>query len=52
MYLQQMEFRTASKNRDPKEVEESAKRLNCPIVVLDGTKSVEENLKRILRYLP
>lgn len=52
MYLQQMEFRTASKNRDPKEAEESAKRLNCPIVVLDGTKSVEENLKRILRYLP
>lgn len=48
MYLQQMEFRTASKNRDPKEAEESAKRLNCPIVVLDGTKSVEENLKRIL----
>ena len=51
MYIQQMEFRKVVENRDPKTVEESAKRLKCPIVVLDGTISVEENLERIMEHI-
>lgn len=51
MYMQQMEFRKAVKSRDSKAVEESAKGLNCPIVVLDGTLPVQENVRNILRYL-
>ena len=51
MYIQQMEFRKVVENRDPKTVEESAKRLQCPIVVLDGTISVEENLETIMEHL-
>ena len=37
MYIQQMGFREVVENRDSKTVEESAKRLQCPIIVLDGT---------------
>lgn len=51
MYIQQMGFREVVENRDPKTVEESAKRLQCPIIVLDGTISVEENLERIMEHL-
>lgn len=48
MYIQQMEFREVVENRDPKTVDESAKRLQCPVIVLDGTISVEENLEKHL----
>ena len=51
MYTQQMEFREVVENRDPKTVEESAKRLQCPIIVLDGTISVEENLETIMEHI-
>lgn len=51
MYIQQMEFREVVENRDSKTVEESAKRLKCPIVVLDGTISVEENLETIMEHI-
>ena len=51
MYIQQMGFREVVENRDPKTVEESAKRLQCPVIVLDGTISVEENLERIMEHL-
>lgn len=51
MYIQQMEFREVVENRDPKTLEESAKRLKCPIVVLDGTILVEKNLERIMEHI-
>ncbi len=51
MFLQQMEFRKEVENRDPKQVEESAKKLNCPIVVIDGTLSVTSNLRIVLDHL-
>ena len=51
MYIQQMGFREVVENRDPKTVEESAKRLQCPVIVLDGTISVEENLETIMEHI-
>lgn len=51
MYAQQVEFQKVVGNRDIKKVEESAKRLKCPIIVLDGTVSVEENLEKIMEHI-
>lgn len=51
MYMQQMDFRKVVENRDSKTIEESAKRLKCPIIVLDGTISVEENLEIIMKHI-
>ena len=51
MYVQQREFRKIVENRDSKMAEESAKRLQSPIIVLDGTISVEENLERIMENI-
>ncbi|MGN1408546.1 MAG: AAA family ATPase [Eubacteriales bacterium] len=47
MFAQQMEFRKAVENRDSKSVEESAKKLSCPIIEMDGTLSVTKNLEKI-----
>ena len=51
MYAQQIEFQKVVGNRDIKQVEESAQRLKCPIIVIDGTVSVEENLARITEHI-
>lgn len=51
MYIQQMEFRRVVGNRDPKTIKESTKKLQCPIIVLDGTISVEENLEKIMEHM-
>lgn len=51
MFTQQMEFRRMVEKRDSKSVEESAKKLNCPIIVIDGTLSVTENLEKIMGHL-
>lgn len=51
MYMQQMEFRNVVKNRDSKAVEESAKRLSCPVIMIDGTLPVTENIKKIIDNL-
>lgn len=51
MFTQQMEFRKAVENRDSKSVEESAKKLNCTVIVIDGTLSVEKNLHKIIDSL-
>ena len=51
MHAQQMEFRKMVASRDEKMVEESARRLRCPIVVLDGMLPVEENLEKIVNNL-
>jgi len=48
MYEQQLKFRNMVLARQERVVEESAKRLKCPVVVLDGTVSVADNLNRIM----
>lgn len=51
MFVQQMEFRNIVKNRDLKAVEECAKKFTCPVIVLDGTLPVEQNLDVVLAHL-
>lgn len=48
MYTQQAEFRKVVENRDPKSVEESAKKLSCPVIVIDGALPVAKNLEKML----
>ncbi len=51
MFEQQMEFRVVVKNRDEKVVEECARKLDCPVIGLDGTLLVEQNLMKIIDNL-
>lgn len=51
MFARQEAFREKVKRRDPQMVEENAKRLGCPVVVLDGTLPVEENLNKMMNYI-
>ena len=51
MYIQQMVFREVVENSDPKTVAESAMKLKCPIIALDGTIAAEENVARIKEHL-
>lgn len=51
MFDQQRDFRQMAQRRDPAAVEESAARLTCPVVQLDGTRPVEENLHRMLEAI-
>lgn len=51
MFEQQKSFREVVQNRDPKVVEECAAKFKCPVVVLDGTLPVEENVEKILARL-
>ena len=51
MHAQQMEFREMVKNRDSKEVEECAMKLDSPVIVIDGTLSVIHNLENILNCI-
>lgn len=48
MYAQQKEFREIIKNRDSKAVEECAKKLACPVIVIDGILPVIQNLEKII----
>lgn len=48
MYTQQAEFRKVVENRDSKSVEESAKKLRCPVIVLNGALPVAKNLEKML----
>lgn len=48
MYEQQREFRKVVENRDIKTVEECAKKFKCPVIVLDGTLPVNQNLARVV----
>ena len=45
MFAQQMAFRHFVENRDQNAVEESASRLVCPVIVMDGTLSWRHNLE-------
>ena len=49
MYEQQEAFREIIANRDIQSVIDSAERLNCRMVELDGTRPVEENIETILK---
>ena len=51
MYEQQKKFREVVKEKDLKAVEEGVNRLKCPVVVLDGMKTVEDNLEKIMSKL-
>jgi len=51
MYAQQEAFRDMVKRRDEATVEASAARLRCPVIVLDGTRPLAENVERMLEYL-
>lgn len=51
MYEQQKKFRGIIAEKDSHLVEESANRISCKKVYLDGTKSVDENVSIVLRIL-
>ena len=51
LYEQQKAFREIIGNRSNERVEESANRLHCKKVRLDGTKSIEENISIIMSAL-
>lgn len=51
MYFQQQEFLKTVALRDFKSVEKSAERLYCPVVKLDGTLSINENIEKIINCL-
>lgn len=51
MSERQEAFRELVKKRDPAMVEESAKRMSCPVITLDGTLPLEENIAEMLGYL-
>lgn len=51
MFTKQMEFRKMVENRNLNAVVESARKLNCSVIVIDGTLSVPENLLKIANSL-
>lgn len=51
MYEQQKKFRDIIAEKDSHLVEESANRISCKKVYLDGTKSIDENVSIVLRIL-
>lgn len=51
MYEQQKKFRSIIAEKDSRLVEESANRISCEKVYLDGTKSIAENVSIVLRIL-
>ena len=51
MFTQQAEFRKMAANRDIQSVAESAEKLGCPVVVLDGRLPVAENLEKVKECL-
>ncbi len=51
MFEQQREFLKMAENRDSKIIEESIKKLACPVVKVDGTLPVLDILERIMEEL-
>ncbi len=51
MYEQQKEFRSIIADKSSQTVEESANRLTCTKIKLDGTKSIDENIAIIMRTI-
>lgn len=48
LYEQEEAFRMMAASRDEKMVESSLQRLDCPVMVLDGSLPVAENVKKIM----
>lgn len=48
LYEQEEAFRIMAADRDESMVEKSLERLDCPVVVQDGSLSLEENLKKMM----
>ena len=51
MFAQQEAFRKVVENRDSSSVEESMRKLQCPVIVLDGTLPIAKNIENIVDYL-
>ena len=51
MYEQQADFRRMVETRDPSAASQSAEKLPCPVIKLNGTAPVEENIAAILAHL-
>lgn len=51
MHLQQAAFRSMAAARSADAVLASAKKFACPVIVLDGTLSIRENINTMLQYL-
>ena len=51
MFDQQKQFREMAKSRDFRTVEESVKKLGCPVVELDGMLPIEENIRRMMEMI-
>lgn len=51
MFAQQQAFRKMVAERDLQSVAEWAEKLNCPVIDVDGTLPVRENLEKMLGYL-
>lgn len=50
MYESQKRFHAFVESRSPEDVKESAKVLNCPVLEIDATSSIDEIVKRIYDY--
>lgn len=48
MYEQQKEFRRVVAGREERSLEETVAKLPCPVVILDGTMPVEDNIEKII----
>lgn len=51
MYKGQMDFRKWVESRDLSSLEESALKLLCPVIVIDGTLPVSQNLEKMIEIL-
>lgn len=51
MYLQQLEFKKMVESKKDKMIEESVAKLDCPVIVIDGTLSVSQNIRLIRENL-
>lgn len=51
MFEQQRSFRKMAESRDTATVETFAKRLSCPVITLDGTQPIAENVQQMLNAL-
>ena len=51
MHEQQKEFRKVVASREEASLEECVKKLSCPVVILDGTMSINHNIDKIKKLL-
>lgn len=51
MYAQQLEFREVIRSKDDSVVKKSIEKLGCPVIVIDGTLPIEENIETMLSHI-